>query len=122
MRTRAIALFASLILVSSAPSAFADDGGEADEGTSKASRMKIELIADFVAGDDASFDDHVLMQVGDGALTVENRDVAKDRRSWQAMDGIDEGQREMRRDARRDADDAEALWDAVAAFASLLMR
>ena len=50
MRIRAIALFAALMLASSAPGAFADDG---EDDTPNVSRMKVELIADFVAGDEA---------------------------------------------------------------------
>jgi len=56
MRLRATSLFVSLMLVIAAPSAFADEGDEGDDGAPKSSTMKVEMLADFIAGDSAEAD------------------------------------------------------------------
>ena len=50
MGTQTVALLASLMLVASTPSAFADDGDDGAERTSRSSAVKIQLLADFVVG------------------------------------------------------------------------
>jgi hypothetical protein len=72
MRSQAVALLSAIVLIASAPSAFADDGAES---TSQASEMKIQLLADFVAGGESA----------DGVSTTAVTDMRTTGIGWGAL-------------------------------------
>lgn len=75
VRTQTVALLASLVLVVSAPSAFADDGDDGAERTSRSSEVKIQLLADFVVGGEPA----------DGVTTTAVTDMRTTGIGWGAL-------------------------------------